>query len=510
MGGLISSFIEPFLLMAQKKIYSVAPSQIPNINALTQEWIRGFYSDGRAIQLARENGFNDEHTRAFYELALQRLDLADINRLGLLDGDLDKAYSEHYQVAGYNPKLQEIYKRLMVTQPTIAEAIELRARGKISESRYYEICKYANMPESVSQELFNLSRPLLSAYDIITIWRRGQITESERDDRIKELGYLDSDIPNITLLSEYYPSPSDLVTFAVREVYSPEIAEKYGLNEDFPTEFLDASFKAGLSETFARQYWAAHWRLPSATQGFEMLHRGIISYEELNTLLRSLDYMPFWRDKLIQVAYNPYTRVDIRRMYAQGILDREGVYRAYLDIGYDSEHAENLTRFTVGLEAPDVKEMSKGEILRAYKLGTIAREDAVNRLERLEYVRTEAEILLDTAELEQRNSAVSRAINNLIQQFDAELITESELSSALDALGISYQRRDQAILEATTSKVTKVKTPTKAELTQMFKKGIIDAAEYRTNLALIGYDSVTIERFISLYSPIVNGETEPS
>ena len=296
----------------------------------------------------------------------------------------------------------------------------------------------------------------------------------------------------------------------MREVYSPEIVEKYGLNEDFPSEFLQAAFMSGLSETFARQYWAAHWRLPSATQGFEMLHRGIITHEELTTLLRALDYMPFWRDKLIQVAYNPYTRVDIRRMYAMGILDRDGVYRSYLDIGYDAEHAENLTKFTVGLEAPDVKEMSKGEILRAYKLGTLSRDDSIQRLERLEYVRTEAEILLDTAELEQRNSAVSRAINNLVQQFEADLINESELSASLDALGISYTRRDQAILEATTSKVTKVKTPTKAELTQMYKKGIINAAEYRSNLELLGYDSVTIERFILLYSSSMNGSTEPS
>lgn len=510
MGGLISSFIEPFLLMAQKKIYSVAPSQIPNINALSQEWIRGFYSDGRARQLALENGFNDEHMQAFYELALQRLDLTDINRYGLLTNNLDEVYNEHYQVAGYNPALKDIYKQLMKTQPTIAEAVELRARGAISEERYIEICKYANMPPEIAAEMYNLARPLLTAYDIITVWRRGQITEYERNERIQQLGYKEEDINNLVLLSEYYPSPSDLVTFAVREVYSPEIVEKYGLNEDFPSEFLQAAFMSGLSETFARQYWAAHWRLPSATQGFEMLHRGIITHEELTTLLRALDYMPFWRDKLIQVAYNPYTRVDIRRMYAMGILDRDGVYRSYLDIGYDAEHAENLTRFTLGLEAPDVKEMSKGEILRAYKLGTLSRDDSIQRLERLEYVRTEAEILLDTAELEQRNSAVSRAINNLVSQYEADLINESELSAALDALGISYTRRDQAILEATTSKVTKVKTPTKAELTQMYKKGIINAAEYRSNLELLGYDSVTIERFILLYSSSMNGSTEPS
>ncbi|GAH93918.1 unnamed protein product, partial [marine sediment metagenome] len=44
-----------------------------------------------------------------------------------------------------------------------------------------------------------------------------------------------------------------------------------------------------------------HWSLPSPSQGFEMLHRGVIDEAELNMLLRALDIMPFWREKLTKV-----------------------------------------------------------------------------------------------------------------------------------------------------------------------------------------------------------------
>ena len=116
-------------------------------------------------------------------------------------------------------------------------------------------------------------------------------------------------------LSNVIPPVSDIITMAVREVFTPEIAERFGQYEDFPEPLEDWAGKKGLSKEWAERYWAAHWSLPSATQGFSMLHRGVIDQTELNMLLRAQDVMPFWRDKLTQIAYRPLTRVDVRRMY---------------------------------------------------------------------------------------------------------------------------------------------------------------------------------------------------
>ena len=78
-----------------------------------------------------------------------------------------------------------------------------------------------------------------------------------------------------------------------------------------------------------------------------MLHRRIIDPDELKLLLRVRDIPSFWRERLVQLSYDPYTRVDVRRMYTAGVLSENEVFDTYLDLGYDEEHANNLTLWTL-------------------------------------------------------------------------------------------------------------------------------------------------------------------
>lgn len=150
-------------------------------------------------------------------------------------------------------------------------------------------------------------------------------------------------------LAYQIPPIADIITMAVREAFTPEIAQRFGQYEGLPSEFVAWAQKKGLSREWAERYWAAHWSLPSPQQGFEMLHRGVINRDELHLLLRALDIMPFWRERLIEISYNPLTRVDIRRMHLLGILTEPEVFQAYKDIGYNDLNAKRLTAFTVKL-----------------------------------------------------------------------------------------------------------------------------------------------------------------
>jgi hypothetical protein len=86
---------------------------------------------------------------------------------------------------------------------------------------------------------------------------------------------------------------------------------------------------------------------------------------------------------MTQTIYNPYTRVDVRRMYGQGILTREQVKRSYMDGGYDDEHAENLTAWTINYEdgnggsIPEaLKGITEGVISSAVAKGMMSDGDA--------------------------------------------------------------------------------------------------------------------------------------
>ncbi|GAI90329.1 unnamed protein product, partial [marine sediment metagenome] len=74
-------------------------------------------------------------------------------------------------------------------------------------------------------------------------------------------------------LAYQIPPIADIITMAVREAFTPAIAERFGQYQDYPPDLEVWAAKKGLSKEWSERYWAAHWSLPSAQQGFEMLHR---------------------------------------------------------------------------------------------------------------------------------------------------------------------------------------------------------------------------------------------
>ncbi|GAI23380.1 unnamed protein product, partial [marine sediment metagenome] len=181
-------------------------------------------------------------------------------------------------------------------------------------------------------------------------------------------------------------------------LYRPEIAAKFGQYQDFPDDLERYGAMKGLSKEWTQRYWAAHWALPSPQQGFEMLHRGVIDNSELNMLLRAQDVMPFWRDKLIQIAYRRLTRVDIRRMYKQGVLSERDVFESYLEHGYNTENAERMTEFTVKQTLATLSKFTSGDIIKAYSSRMISKGDAIGLLHNIGIRPEDANFIVSTAE----------------------------------------------------------------------------------------------------------------
>lgn len=190
-----------------------------------------------------------------------------------------------------------------------------------------------------------LTKP--ASIDIISYELRRDPSLSNLSNELKRIGIHDNYHALYKELAYQIPPVADIITMAVREAFTPAIAARFGQYEDLPSEFVEWVGKKGLSKEWAERYWAAHWSLPSPQQGFEMLHRGVIGEGDLDMLMRALDIMPFWRDKLTQIAYRPLTRVDVRRMYALGVIDVSGVRKAYTDLGYNEYNANLMTNFTI-------------------------------------------------------------------------------------------------------------------------------------------------------------------
>jgi len=253
-------------------------------------------------------------------------------------------------------------------------------------------------------------------------------------------------------LGRWIPGAQDLIRMAVREAWQDKVATAFGYDEEYPAEFGEWLTKQGGSTEWAKRYWRAHWDLPSPLMGYDMLHRGVIDRDTLETLLRVADYPRFWRDAMIAISYQPLTRVDVRRMYGLGVLDRAGVKNAYLQLGYDDTNAERMAEFTVryedlhGESKPEkYRELTQAQVIKAYSRGLFTRQEAVDSLKTLRYTDEDIEFFLNMADFDKAIAKVpdysaeyQRDVKSIVENaYGRALIGKDTASSMLKSLGLA-------------------------------------------------------------------------
>jgi hypothetical protein len=171
------------------------------------------------------------------------------------------------------------------------------------------------------------------------------------------------------------PGPSDLVRFAVREAFNPELITLFGYNKEFPTQILPLmegqgyggptglSLPAGSTDgdnnnrvggaTWSDLYWWSHWELPSLTSGYEMLHRlypdseygpsplvtddTSFTSDKLELLQKAQDIPDYWRKRLQAISYNPISTGEGDYMYETGLIEEDDLYHIYRAAGHSDD-----------------------------------------------------------------------------------------------------------------------------------------------------------------------------
>lgn len=195
--------------------------------------------------------------------------------------------------------------------------------------------------------------PLLAVADVDEMLHRKILTEQQAKDEIKKQGFNDMQAAHLLQIGDHIPGISDLVHMADRFAWDDDIARRFQYDTLYPDVVQDWVEKLGFPREWFIKYWRSHWELPSVQTIFEMFHRlrqGRVSTtftaDDLQAYLKTTPIPPYFHPRLTEISYNPYTRVDVRRMYKAGIIDETEVYDTYRDLGYDDTHAKNLADFT--------------------------------------------------------------------------------------------------------------------------------------------------------------------
>lgn len=337
---------------------------------------------------------------------------------------------------------------------------------------------------------------LLSPMDYITHAHRYPDEPIDLRFYLSELGYNEEHEEILKDLYRYYPNAPDFVRFGVREVFKPAIVAKYGYDMDFPEEIKPHMAKAGLTDEVMSWFWRAHWELPSFYNIRDARHRDLIGDTEIDEWLMVNDYAPYWRDILKGIIFNPYTRVDIRRMYDTGVVGRDEVKRTYRDLGYDEIHAENLTKFTI-INSDKTKDVLS-TYTKAYSKGIITEAELSDQMRLMEYSDKEIELrlgLLNVTEVAERPKR-GLTLTNVKKLFTTGLIDSQTLEDML--IGLNYS--DEAVMYMKILIISE-STPHKvwtAEIKKAYAADILTRDEAVDRLTSIGYSMEAIDLAIAL------------
>lgn len=419
-------------------------------------------------------------------------------------------------------------KAVLDLKASLAEVVSLRTQNLITDVEYKARMAEYGFGPAEADLLYANEGTIPSTGQLLELLNRqegGEIRGRKTYDEAYVRALLlkspikDELIDDILELRYSLLGASDYIRFAVKDAYTKDPALAATLSEDFPDVLTGKLVALGLTPEDAQAAWKAHWDLPSPTQVFEMLHRGVLPPGDPDTVvsdyLRQADYDPRWRGPLKAISYNPITRTDAKRAYKLGLggFDEARLKQAYMDLGYTPTDADTLVAFTkldVGEEARAERELLVGPVrtqaLNLYRTRRITEAELRQVLANLKYPADLVDRYVADIEFTRQADLREEVAAALKSAYVKALRSEDDTRQALLNAGYTGEGADEVLLtwrplrEATELQPhqTAQRDLTRAEIIQAYGAAIIDRTEAFGALQSMGYDPNESETILRL------------
>jgi hypothetical protein len=362
----------------------------------------------------------------------------------------------------------------------------------------------ANVYGKLWQKMVYLSMPRPSEEQLLVMLNRNpklnlKVLESFRSKGWDADGWMDAWLD----LAKEIPGSADLVRFAVRHVFEPDLVTAFGYNDELNPQFEFWHAKQGFGYdlppltnngvtiekwNWAQAFWWSHWVLPSPGQGYTMLQRlrptggegggprvpGVLPFDldDLRLLLRANDYPPYWRDRLAAISYHPIGIRILRQLVTAKLISQAECYEIFQDQGYTPANADlqaKLLFSQAGAEkATHPARKLAAAARKAYDLGIISSQD-----------------FYTTTYRSQLNTVAD------VAAFDALSPDQQQAKAVADQP--TFFAFQEATLEASVGDARRIVNSVRSK----YLKGIINEGGVRGRLNNAGFTAEAIQRYLT-------------
>lgn len=462
--------------------------------------VYGVREEGAAAEEAKDFGLSPARFAELVRITGNPPGLTELldlwNRGAIGAGDVERGIRTGRIRSEWIEPLKRLRERLL----TPAEVADAGARGLAEAGQLEDEARAIGLNAERRELLESIAERPPATGQLLDLLNRGAMSEGEVRTALRDAGVRARYIDAIIELRRYLLPLSDITRLATHEVYTPRLRQKYRLDEELPDELVAQARRLGITRDDAADLWAGHWGPPSAEQGFAMFHRDIIDRQDLADLLRVHDYVPYWRDRLIDLSYRVPGRIDIRRLFILGIIGRAELVRGYVRLGYSPDDARRLADAAQRAKLAPERDLTKAELVAGYENGALSRTEAIARLGDLGLDETEADYVLDLADARRARRRRDAVVAAVRARF---LDREIDASEARSRLAASQLPDDEITFQLDLWSFALAENPrhiTEAQMRAAWRAGVVDEARYRRHLEQLGYPADERDVLVQLYS----------
>lgn len=381
----------------------------------------------------------------------------------------------------------------------LGSAVLMKQRGIIDQNAYDKLLEMNGVPDDAIKWYSRLGQPLIDDSTLTQLMWRKDILESDVTFELKRRGMTTEHIARWKKVREVIPSPSELISIAVREGFNDSVAARFGYDEDYPTVAADYAEMQGMSQKFFKAAWRAHWTLPGLVQVREMYHRDIINTEDVEIYLKAADLPIFWRNAIVKWMDRVVTRVDARRMYDLGIWTEARVFAHHKELGYNDQDAEDMTMWVALNYMSDDRDLTKSDILTMYQDGILTGVESTGYLEALDYKPQAIALLLAHRDLKRDEAYERQIISNVRALFVGGLYTRTDVFAQLGKIATPAAVIQQSLAVWDLEKERKVAVPTTTQLRDMVLEDVITVDTFIAEMRNKKYPDKYINWYVKLW-----------
>lgn len=417
--------------------------------------------------------------------------------------------------------------------PGAQELWQLWRRGVIGPDSYNTWMRRLGWTNREALDLAQKASLLPTLPDAL-VWyfrsARDQQSEEQFNRYMSASGWADPEALSMAMRAmQPIPGPSDLVRFAVREVWDTATVRRWGYDDEFPEPFHAWMRWHGMDAANTVQdrngrdlpnvpwplaYWRAHWQIMSPQQAYRALHLlrpdrlqryqaispGVQAFtvQDMATVLKVSDYPPRMRAWLQAIAFQPLRLVDIRSGFQAGIRDRAWAVNQLLDRGLvreDADFAVDLWASADQIALRKAREAIQRSVYRetitevraAYRMGGMDTQTATARLTMLGFTLPQANRVLALEDAKGARQRLEVFLRQMRRSYLTGALSDQEVQASLASANIAGQAIQQYLRLWQSELGVERRSLSTAQIVQAVASGMLPPAIAAVRMTRLGW-----------------------